>query len=89
MFLQPNSVKNKQPKIKSENYLSLESEPGHTGVYAIDPETEEELLSNRYFLKRRVWRNMGKIRRVNSRADRVHQLPEKRTFRPRHLHMPV
>lgn len=89
MLLQRNSIKNKQPKIKYEDYLSLESEPRHPRTYGINPELEEELLANRYFLKRRVWKNMDKIRQANARPDMPYQSHNKRLLKPRHLHMPV
>ncbi|PJE65518.1 hypothetical protein COU91_01235 [Candidatus Saccharibacteria bacterium CG10_big_fil_rev_8_21_14_0_10_47_8] len=89
MFLQHKSVKNKEPKIKYEDYLSLESEPKYSKTHKVNQYLDEELLANRFFLKRRVWKNMDKIRRTNARLNTPHQSHDKRVFKPRHLHMPV
>jgi len=89
MFLQRSGIKNKQPEVKYEDYLNLELEPSYSRAYEINPDLEEELLANRYFLKRRVWKNIDKIRRANARLNIPHQSPSKRVFKPRHLHIPV
>ena len=89
MFLQHTSVKNKEPKIKYEDYLTLEPEPKHHRVYGDNIYLEEELLANRFFLKRRVRKNMDKIRQTNTRLNVPYQSHDKRVFKPHHLHMPV
>ncbi len=70
MFLRHRLVKNKDPKVENSQYLNHELEPKRLKIYKIAPEIEEELLANRYFLKRRVWKNMDKIRRSDARANR-------------------
>ncbi len=69
MFLRYESVKKKQPKVENSQYLNHELEPKRLRTYKIAPEIEEELLANRYFLKRRVWKNMNKIRRSDARVN--------------------
>lgn len=89
MFLHYGRVKNKQPKTKYEDYLNHESEPRQPTTYNIDPELEDELMANRFFLKRRVWKNMDKIRRANARLNTSYQSHNKKVLKPRQLHMPV
>ena len=89
MLLQHHTANNKQPKIKYDQYLDLEIEPKEPKSYAISPELEEELLSSRYFLKRRVWKNMDKIRRDDAKLSAPHR-EHRKIFKP-HLphHLPV
>ena len=89
MFLQRNNAKNKESKIKYEYYLSLKSEPRHSKVYEIDSEIEEELLANRFFLKRRVWKNMDKIILANAHLNTSHQSHDQKILKLRHSHMSV
>lgn len=72
---------NKQPNIKDKEYLGLKSEPHDFGQYGVTPEVEAELMANRFFLKRRVWRNMDKIRRSAPKSYSYRE-PRNRNFRP-------
>jgi hypothetical protein len=89
MFLQRNNAKNKESKIKYEDYLSLKSEPRYSKVYEIDSEIKEELLASRFFLKRRVWKNMDKIILANARLNTSHQSHDQKIFKLQHSHMSV
>jgi hypothetical protein len=89
MILQQFIVKNKKPKIKYEDYLSLESEPRLSKFYEIDLEIEEDLRANRFFLKRRVWKNMDKIRVTNARLNTPRQSYNQKVFKLRHSHMSI
>jgi hypothetical protein len=62
-------------------YLDHESEPRPRRM--IEPELEAELLSNRYFLKKRVWKNMDKIKRHNSAREQNWKPGQKRV---KHYH---
>lgn len=60
------SIKHQASKIYNsgtEGYLGLEGEPEAPSNDAYSFGLKEELFSNRYFLKHRVWRNMKKVRR--------------------------
>lgn len=83
MFLQKRTTKNKKPKVKYSEYIVHEDEQKNLKSYVIDQDTEEELLANRYFLKRRVWKNIEKIRRSHARINRQFDKRDKKSFRPR------
>ena len=85
MHLLHNTTNNKQPKIKYEEYLSLADEPKEFRNYNVPAEIEDELLASRYFLKRRVWKNMEKIRRSKVHPDSNHKEHRKRSLRPHRL----
>lgn len=52
----------------ANEYQAHELEPKRFKTYEISSGVEDELLANRFFLKRRVWRNMNKIRRAYARV---------------------
>lgn len=58
---------NKQPKTNYLEYETHEKEPKMPRNYAISSEVENELLDYSYFLKRRVWRQMKKVRKLHYR----------------------
>lgn len=71
---------------KTSKYLFHENEPKNVVRLKVPPpEVESELLTNRFFLKRRVWKNMDKIKRLNSRAVRYRSERRPRTARRRNL----
>lgn len=73
-----------KPKVKYSAYLYHEKEPRTFASGTMPPEVEHELLANRFFLKRRVWKNMEKIRRAN-RLDKFQKpVRQERLYRPRH-----
>lgn len=84
MFLRKRAAKNKKPKVRYSEYLSHEGEPKHFKTYEIPQDIEEALMANGFFLKKRVWRNMSKIRRSYARAGKQFEDDcRKKTFRPR------
>ena len=90
MYLRQNAT-NKKPKINYFEYQRHENEPKIRRYYAVSPELEDELLDNGYFLKRRVWRNMKKIRREYSRpvhehSYEVHEVAKIRPIHTQFLH---
>lgn len=87
MFLKRRIVKNKQAKVKYTEYLDHEREPKRLKNYNIASDVKAELLANRFFLKRRVWKNMKKIKRSSTLIDRCLDEPRSRAFRPHHSHL--
>lgn len=55
-------ITNKKPKTNWFEYEPHEHEPKVRNV-DVSPELADELLDGSYFLKKRVWRNMKKIRK--------------------------
>lgn len=63
----------KQSKKNYFEYEPLTDEPSFRENYDISPELEAELIDHGYFLKRRVWRQMKRIQKQNSRPLRDSQ----------------
>lgn len=91
MFLKRRIVKNKHPKVKYTEYLNHEDEPKRFKNYSVPSDVKDELMANRYFLKRRVWKNMEKIRRSNILLDKrpnEPKEPKSKVLRPRQAQLP-
>jgi hypothetical protein len=56
----------KQPRVNYQQYLLHQNEPGEHTVGYMDPEVEKELIQNRFFLKKRVWRSARKFRKTSA-----------------------
>lgn len=67
--------------INNPYFLAHESEPIDNHKSFTPDEIKQELYENRFFLKRRVWRNMRKIRRYSQVQDKYSD-SVLRTLRP-------
>jgi|GEM_PF-6952014 len=77
--------KQSKTKINYDDYIAGHMEPPEHHRYDISPELEDELLSNRFFLKRRVWKNMDKIKRSKATVDKPHREDKRTIYQQRHL----
>jgi hypothetical protein len=75
---------NSDPTMNGPYFLSHELEPIDNYRSFAPNEIKEELYENRFFLKRRVWRNMRKIRRHPQIQYRFTG-PENKKLRPRYI----
>lgn len=69
---------------KDSYFLSHEREPKDNLKSFTSDEIKQELFENRFFLKRRVWRNMRKIHRHPQIQYRFTG-SELKTLKPRHI----
>lgn len=81
-----NSKKQANSKTREDDYLLHKSEPNNFRIYEIPSDVEEELLVNRFFLKRRVWKNMEKIKRAQPRHDNYASESKNRKLKFRYQH---
>lgn len=77
---------NDELKQTASAYVYHQNEPKNLNLLKLPTsEVEHELLANRFFLKRRVWKNMDKIKRLNSRDMHHYSERRPRAVRRRHL----
>lgn len=68
------------------HFVAHENEPVDNNKSFSPDEIKQELFENRFFLKRRVWRNMRKVRRHPQRRYRFSGSELKlKTLKPRHI----
>jgi len=65
------------------DFLIHEREPIDSHKSFTVEEIKQELYENRYYLKRRVWRNIRKIRR-HSQIQNQYSEPVLKVFKPHH-----